>query len=232
MSEEQQSMEQAAIHSIALDRSTRLLSELGSLVLSDEIKEDISDKLPILKYRGIYKSIRDAFFFNKFCKFLEGVSQVPLEARENFVRDRPDDELKQDGNYLINYIDRLDDEAKPKLAGGLYSKYILGLISKDELLRFNYILNNIFVLDLLELKDSLTSGNTIDKELAQRIAPLGITAYKVEDDPYQQEYLSRLGSGRGSRPPSRQFQTKITTSFTQMGVRFVRMIFDLETDDK
>lgn len=115
--EEDKSIGKAAIDSLASDKSIKVLTELSELVLEDEVRADILDQLPILRYRGIYKSIKDAFFFNKFCKFLEGLTHVPIDERTAYINKLSEEEIIENGKYLVNYIDRLDDEAKPEIAG-------------------------------------------------------------------------------------------------------------------
>lgn len=227
---EDTSIGKAAMDSLASDKSIKILSELGELVLEDEVREDILDQLPILRYRGIYKSIKDAFFFNKFCKFLEGLAHKSIDERTAYISKLSEEEIIGNGKYLVNYIDRLDDEAKPEIAGKIFSEYVVGNIEKNEMLRFNYILDKIFILDLLELKHSVEK-DFIEENLALRLAPLGITEYGVRNNPELDEYLGRISGNRPVRNPLHSMQPNITTSVSQIGNKFIEVAFDVEQND-
>lgn len=224
----QGSLEKAAIDSITLDKAKGILADLGEILLDDDLKEEVLEQLPILKYRKIYKSIRDAIFFNKFCKFLESLSEVPIDKRKEFASSLSVDEEQKYGNYLVSYIERLDDEAKPEMAGRIFSAFVLGRISREEMLRFNHILERLFILDILELRESVINRRPVDDELALRLAPHGVTSYVIKDDPRMREYLSLLGSGREPRPPMNPFESELVTSFSELGVKFVKTVCGIE----
>lgn len=95
------------------------------------------------------------------------------------------------------------------------------------MLRFNYILDKIFILDILELKDSV-ENDFIEAALALRLAPLGITEYGVKDDPRLGEYLGRISGNRPVRSQMNPIQSEITTSVSQMGNKFIEVAFELE----
>lgn len=225
--DENKSISKAAIDSLASDKTIKVLSELGELVLEDEVREDIFDQLLILRYRGVYKSLKDAFFFNKFCKFLEGLAHKSIDERAAYISKLSEEEIIVNGKYLVNYIDRLDDEAKPEIAGKIFSEYVVGNIERKEMLRFNHILDKIFILDLLELKHSVEK-KFIEDDLALRLAPLGITEYGVRNNPELDEYLGRISGNRPVRNPGHSMQPKLTTSVSYIGNKFIEVAFDVQ----
>lgn len=130
-------------------------SEIGlDNILNDGIFKDIPviGTLVALAKTGL--NIKDRLFIKKLLLFFNGLSIVPLEVREKFIKYNYSGKEEYLGQKLLMIIDGLDDFEKPTIISMLFKAYINGCIDKQMFFRLSLIVQKCYLHDLLFLEQN------------------------------------------------------------------------------
>lgn len=138
-----------------------------------------------LKTYRLTDSISDKILGEKllhFLKELEGIDDALLMKEINYIDDSQ--KYKQNiGRKLLEIISQIDSEEKPQIIGKLFKNILTKNISYDEFLRLSFLVRNIFISDLLVLKEA-----KYFQTIKYRLKPL--YAYQIPKNLISQDLFS------------------------------------------
>ncbi|MEG0759842.1 hypothetical protein [Chryseobacterium sp.] len=155
-------MEENKLNQIIKSESFALFSELGEITLDSFTDNEILKEIPIIgtatKIFNIGNTINDRIFLNKLIKFLkqlEGFDNEVVLKEVQYIDDSKEYNQKV-GEKLIEIINRIDSEEKPKIIGRLFKHFLRQKINYNQFLKLSYFIENIFLFDFLVLLKSET----------------------------------------------------------------------------
>lgn len=197
------------------------LSDLSDSAIQFISDNDIADKIPsvgiITNGIRVFKSVHDIIFLNNIKKFIKNVKENNVSAEEinehfdNLSKDKRNKEL-----YLvISYIEQTKDENKIQFFSKIYSNYINGKISEEQLREYFNIVDNMFITDFPILKDIYLNPNykEANREEAfrcERIHSLGLTGFSI----------------KGLYPMDEEYERFGVIVISALGKEFCQTIFD------
>ncbi|TOI97358.1 hypothetical protein [Vibrio parahaemolyticus] len=106
-------------------------------------------------------SVKDLIFSSKLVRFLNGLSEVPLEKRQAMINKLNADEnfAGKTGTALIEILDRMESEIKPELAAKCFAAYAEGDISFIQLRRMLFALEKVPTFEIVKLEKFSEGAN-------------------------------------------------------------------------
>lgn len=153
-------MEENKFNQIIKSESFAFVSEIAEISLDNLIDNNIIKEIPIIgtitKLLSIGTSINDKFFVKKLLHFLTELEHIDqyLILKEIQYIDDSQKYSQRVGEKLLEIITRIDSDEKPKIIGILFKNFLLKKIEYNEFLKLSYLVENIFILDLLSLKQA------------------------------------------------------------------------------
>lgn len=148
---------QALIQSVWSDRVRDITSEAAEILLDATLDEGLLREIPVFgwiaKTFGFVSSIRERIFLKKILRFLHETQATTAKERRMFAaRMEADPEHQQKvGESLFLLLDRHETVEKSELLGRLFAALIRMDISDRDFERYAYILDRLFVEDLIGL---------------------------------------------------------------------------------
>lgn len=155
--------------------SAQALIADGSGVLVDSLfKDGILKDIPIVESAinifKLAKKIRDSSFQRKLFNFFSKTETIPEGDRINFTIELEDKTKQKAGEYLLTYLDRLDNDKKAGIPGNLIISKVEKKLSMEDFLRFAYLLSRVFYFDLIKLPEYINMKTTQDPRYDKRVA--------------------------------------------------------------
>ncbi|KIC62883.1 hypothetical protein [Chryseobacterium taiwanense] len=153
-------MEENKFNQIIKSENFALASDLSEVVLDSFIDNEILKDIPMIgtisKLLSLGTTINDRLFTKKLLHFLrelENIDQNLILKEIQYIDDSKKYNQKV-GEKILEVINRVDSDDKPKVIGKLFRNFLLKKITYFEFLRLSHIIENVFILDLLILSKS------------------------------------------------------------------------------
>lgn len=156
-----------------------LVEDYSEIVIDNFLPDSLLKEIPIVStICSFYKfgnAVSEGIFKKKLLRFLFQLSRVSAKNRTKEI-DKINKSKKYEntvGETLIELLDKIDSEKKPKILGKLFKSFLSQEIDYITFLKLAHILNLCFIQDLLELKN-----NSKDKKIfgnhSDQLVMLGI----------------------------------------------------------
>lgn len=153
-------MEENKFNQIIKSESFALISDLAEVSLDSLAKDDIIKDIPMIgtisKLLSIGTTINDRLFTKKlfqFLKELENINSDLILKEINYIDDSKGYTQKV-GEKLLEIVTRIDSDEKPKIIGRLFKNFLLKEITYNKFLKLSHLIENIFILELLVIKEA------------------------------------------------------------------------------
>ncbi len=190
-------IDESLITTISKNGGTDILSELGEITLDSIVDNDAINQIPVIgTLRSIYKitnSISDHLFVQKILKFLRELET--LSDKEKSEMKLKIDKAKDNkiGETLLEIINKIDDNNKPKIIAIIFKSYINGEINFQEFQKFSQIVNKSYLPDLMKLTEFFR-GQPIMNEYGSSLLSMGLI--KISEKEYSGQVSLRSLSDR------------------------------------
>jgi len=178
-------IENSLIESIKSEKIGGLSADALDLGMKAILENDVLEQIPffglMVKTYSATTHIRDSLFSKKIYEFLLNINSLDSESREKAIDEiaRKKEGVVKAGEAIISLIDKSDDIKKPELIGKLFVAFGKKEISCDRFLRASNIINNVYIDDLLKLKE-MYSIRRFDKKVKSTYASVGLMQMTIE----------------------------------------------------
>ena len=187
-------IDKSLIRTIGENGAQDILSEMGELTLDSIIDNDSIGQIPIIgTLRSAYKitnSISDYLFIQKLLKFLKELNTLSITEKTE-MKNRINNEEKYGkkvGENLLEIINKIDDNDKPKIISKIFKAYINKEIEFQHFLKFSQIVNKSYLPELLNLTE-FYRGQSLTNENSSGLLSMGLI--KISDKQYYGEISMR-----------------------------------------
>lgn len=157
--------------------SGKISKDILELSLDSFIENETLKKIPIfgtiVNLYNLGSTINDKIFANKlihFLKELEDINPETIQKEIQYIDDSKEYNHKV-GDKILEIINRIDSEEKPKIIGRLFKNFISKKIEYVDFLKLSYIVENIFYFDLIKLNnfEEINHSNSITNYTEKQI---------------------------------------------------------------
>lgn len=188
------------------------------VVMTEELGEKLSDAVKGLKIIKSVASIPTQLFIRKYEKFCRGLIQIPLEKRQRYIRILGAEMRKREGNFILNIINRLEEEEKIPFVLALLEAGMAEMISLDEYRRLAIMVDRTLYSDLLYLKNHITA----DPVMLQTESDYGLASSGL---------LVTAGNEWSEELEDDPDDTGIRFNYTPSAKKLAKILFDVECND-
>lgn len=128
--------------------------------IADCIKQlgsDVADAVGVIRTMRKIASIPSKLFLNKFVRYCEGLTDIPLEERQRYLTQLGREKFNQEGAFTLNVIQKIEEKEKIPFLLKLLEAQIHGIIDLTEYRRLMILVDRTLYSDLLYLKDHITA---------------------------------------------------------------------------
>ena len=118
-----------------------------------EIAEDIAK--PVSTIRKIM-SLPSQLYMRKVALYLEGIAEIPEEKRELYIKKLSAKEINSDSIFVLNVINKIEEESKIPLLVGLFRAKLFSLINAEQYRRLTIMVDRTLYSDLIYLRTHFT----------------------------------------------------------------------------
>ena len=122
-----------------------------------QIGEDIADAVDTIRRIRKIASIPTKLFMNKFVRYCQGMTDIPLEQRQRFLTELGKDKFNQEGAFTLNVIQKIEEKEKIPLLLKLLGARVYNQIDDIEYRRLMILTDRTLYNDLLYLKENITA---------------------------------------------------------------------------
>lgn len=127
----------------------------GAEILS-QVSEAVSDAIKSLKAAKKIASIPTALYMNKFERYCKGLTSIPLEKRQKYMKLLGKKKFNKESVFVLNVINRIEENEKIPLFISLLNAKMDGYIDDNEYHRLMILTDRTMYNDLLYLKNNIT----------------------------------------------------------------------------
>lgn len=131
--------------------SGKISKEILELSLDSFIENETLKKIPIfgtiVNLYNLGSTINDKIFANKlihFLKELEDINPETIQKEIQYIDDSKEYNHKV-GDKILEIINRIDSEEKPKIIGRLFKNFIDGKINYNDFLRLSFVVDKLYI---------------------------------------------------------------------------------------
>lgn len=136
------------VNSDIVQDGTEIISQLG---------EAVSGAVKSLKAMKKIAGIPTALFMRKFERYCKGLTKLPLEKRQKYMKLLGKEKFNKESVFVLNVINRIEENEKIDLFLRLLSAKMEGVIDDNEYRRLMILTDRALYSDLLYLKDNITN---------------------------------------------------------------------------
>jgi hypothetical protein len=145
---ESEGLEESLVSSLTKSNLIEVGVDLAEVGLDQLLAQGALRDIPVFgTLLGLYRTfgvVRDRIFATKVIRFLAGLGGIPLEEREQFVKDyQKPEEKRRLGETLVLLLDRFDDMDKPEALSRLFGAYVRGQYDLETFRRLAAALDQI-----------------------------------------------------------------------------------------
>lgn len=122
-----------------------------------QIGEEVAGAIKAIQNIRKVASIPTKLFMRRFVLYCKGVIEIPLEKRQKYLAELGKEKYNRDGAFLLNVIQKIEEEEKVPLLPKLLEAKYDGRIDDVEYRRLVILTGKIMYSDLLYLKDHITA---------------------------------------------------------------------------
>ena len=122
-----------------------------------EIGGDVADAVGAIQAFRKVASIPNRLFMNKFVRYCQGLTEIPLEQRQNYSRQLGKEKFNREGAFTLNVLLKIEEKEKVPFLLKLLAAKMSGQIDDDEYRRLMILAHRTLYSDLLYLKDHVTA---------------------------------------------------------------------------
>lgn len=231
----EQSPDAGLIETVANSDLRDVAKDATELVVDSFLIDGVLKEIPIVRsVVGLAKagmSIRDRLFVEKVLRFLSPIGEYTADQRRDYLNSLDAQELKSASQHLILYLDRLDSIEKASMLGKVFQAYMIGKITYRQMLYFTHFIDSVFILvwqeyfEVIKRYHDHTGGvPLIDRDNALALEKVGF---------YKEQLKTEEGLDiQGSRYTKFLTGVKRTLELTDAGWDFIRIIFELWSNDQ
>lgn len=192
----------------------KISKDIIEIPLDSFIENKTLKKIPIfgtiVNLYNLGSTINDKIFANKlihFLKELEDINPDIIQREIQYIDDSKKYKHKV-GEKILEIINRIDSDGKPKIFGRLFNNWLKNNISIDELFKFCHIVEQLFYYDLIKLIDYDTKDSLFIEQDIQ-LHNLGL--------------CEGTGIGNWEEPTSKEkkYNSKVKAKITPLGKKLV-----------
>lgn len=187
-------IENSLIESMKSDRISGLSADTLDLGMKAILENGVLEQVPIfglmVKTYSATTHIRDSLFSKKIYDFLLNMNSLDSDRRAKAIEkiSIKKESVVKAGEAIIALIDKTDDVKKPELISKLFVALGNNKIDGDQFFRASNIINNVYIDDLLKLKEMYNSRE-FDKKTKSTYASVGIMQMTIaKPEQFGQEY--------------------------------------------
>ena len=131
--------------------SGKISKDILELSLDSFIENETLKEIPIfgtiVNLYNLGSTINDKIFANKlihFLKELEDINPEIIQKEIQYIDDSKEYSHKV-GDKILEIINRIDSEEKPKIIGRLFKNFIDGKINYNDFLRLSFIVDKLYI---------------------------------------------------------------------------------------
>lgn len=128
----------------------------GAEVIS-QLSEAVSGAIKSLKAVKKIASIPTALFMRKFERYCKGLTEIPLNKRQKYMKLLGKEKFNKESVFVLNVINRIEENEKIELFLRLLSAKMEGILDDNEYHRLMILTDRTLYSDLLYLKDNITN---------------------------------------------------------------------------
>ncbi|EHK2880994.1 hypothetical protein J7H88_000543 [Vibrio parahaemolyticus] len=219
----------AMSNTVKSERSLDLSADISDIVLSE--LADSLETLPIfgLLFKGynVLNTIQGEISARKIYNFFYEIQNLSLDEKAKVMDaiSQSKGGVDQAGLLLLDLVDKSDDNMKPRLIGKLFVACAFCEITTQQFLRLSTVINNLFVDDLLKLKE-VYEHNAISDQLKSIYTANGLMEISIKKpEIFSQGYsMSELGEAIFDRGLALEY------SLTGDGKLLAEICFDTKED--
>ncbi|KII75705.1 hypothetical protein [Vibrio renipiscarius] len=219
----------AMSNTVKSERSLDLSADISDIVLSE--LADSLETLPIfgLLFKGynVLNTIQGEISARKIYNFFYEIQNLSLDEKAKVMDaiSQSKGGVDQAGLLLLDLVDKSDDNMKPRLIGKLFVACAFCEITTQQFLRLSTVINNLFVDDLLKLKE-VYEHNAISDQLKSIYTANGLMEISIKKpEKFSQGYsMSELGQAIFDRGLALEY------SLTGDGKLLAEICFDTKED--
>lgn len=212
--------------------------DAAELILDSILTDGVLREIPIVStVVGLAKAgftVRGNLFIQKVLRFLNPLSKYTREQRQNYLAKLDQDEVKQAGQYMILYLERLDSLDKPAMLSKVFEAYMLQKIDCRQMLYFTHFIDSVFILVWKNYHRAikLWHDNQIDWpriEVADALA-LERVGFYTEEHEREEQIIGEPSPFEVSQTVLADVKRKLVP--TQAGWEFIQVVFQQWTTDR
>ena len=127
----------------------------GTEILS-QVGEAVSGAIKSLKVAQKIASIPTALYMKKFGRYCKGLTTIPLEKRQKYMKLLGKEKFNKESVFVLNVINRIEENEKIPLFLKILNAKMDGFIDDNEYHRLMILTDRTLYSDLLYLKDNIT----------------------------------------------------------------------------
>ena len=127
----------------------------GTEILS-QVGEAVSGAIKSLKVAHKIASIPTALYMKKFERYCKGLTTIPLEKRQKYMKLLGKEKFNKESVFVLNVINRIEENEKIPLFLRILNAKMDGFIDDNEYHRLMILTDRTLYSDLLYLKDNIT----------------------------------------------------------------------------
>lgn len=127
----------------------------GTEILS-QVGEAVSGAIKSLKVAQKIASIPTALYMKKFERYCKGLTTIPLEKRQKYMKLLGKEKFNKESVFVLNVINRIEENEKIPLFLKILNAKMDGFIDDNEYHRLMILTDRTLYSDLLYLKDNIT----------------------------------------------------------------------------
>lgn len=129
----------------------------NAIEISEELGQSLADTVKGLKLLKSVASIPTKLYLHKFEKFCKGLIEIPLEKRQHFMEVLGHQRFNQESYFILNSINRVEEEEKIPFFVKLLDARIDGRIDGNEYRRLTILVDRTMYTDLVYLEHHITA---------------------------------------------------------------------------
>ena len=141
---------------IVQSEPTQSALEVGGQLLDSF--STLSDVVGLFKAARKIWNIPTNLYLNKLEQYCRGVSEIPIEKREKYIKLVGSKKVNKDNTFVLNMVNRVEEEEKIAFFVALWAAKLDHVIDDPEYRRLMILVDRTLYSDLLYMRDHITEN--------------------------------------------------------------------------
>ena len=129
-----------------------------SLDVINEVGSDVSTIANIIKKFGEIMSIPDKLFMKKVDRYLNGISQIPLDKRQKYIKKTAKVIQEEDATFTLSILEKSEELSKIDIFVKLFAAKVNGEVDDTGYRRFMRLADRTLYSDIIFVRDNICHG--------------------------------------------------------------------------